>query len=132
MRKGPENLNLVQRYIKSFGEKHTVYRMILSDQKQTNICYAMTNKTPFASQLDSPRKELEDKAFHMRYMACPFEVGSFDFYTYQGKTTDRLEAEALKLMHYVEREYDMRFKSFVSDWVRDEAGTFFFIGCKSF
>lgn len=65
-------------------------------------------------------------------MTCPFEVGSFDVYTYTGKTMAMIEKEAYKVFNFMEKAFDMKLLNVVTDWVRDEKGTYWFIGLKSF
>jgi hypothetical protein len=78
----------------------------------------------------SPRKL--NNRFENRYLICPFEVGSFDVYTYTGKTMTVIEKEAYKIFNFMERVFDMRLLNCVTDWIRDEKGHYWFIGLKSY
>lgn len=43
-----------------------------------------------------------------------------------------MEKEAYKIFHFMERTFDMKLLNVVTDWIRDEKGTYWFIGLKSF
>jgi hypothetical protein len=59
-------------------------------------------------------------------------VGSFDVYTYTGKTMDKIEKEAYKLFGFMEKAFEMKMYYMVSDWIRDEKGVYWFISLKSY
>jgi hypothetical protein len=59
-------------------------------------------------------------------------VGSFDVFTYTGKTMERVEKEAYKVFHFMEKAYDLRIYYLVTDWIRDDKGIYWFISLKSF
>eukprot|EP00347_Sterkiella_histriomuscorum_P024404 403331233 len=83
-----------------------------------------------AQAFKSPRKL--NNRFENRYLVCPFEVGSFDVYTYTGKTMSVIEKEAYKIFNFMEKAFDMRLLNCVTDWIRDEKGLYWFIGLKSY
>jgi len=120
-----------------------------------NYCYALTNKIPFKSNIEENLRLLEEfeqqleddegetkeaakkppklnNRFENRYLICPFEVGSFDVYTYMQKTMGLIEKEAYKIFNFMERAFEMRLLNCVTDWIRDEQGIYWFIGLKSF
>jgi hypothetical protein len=65
-------------------------------------------------------------------LICPFEIGSFDVYTYTAKTMAMIEKEAYKIFNFMEKAFDLRLLNCVTDWIRDDAGVYWFIGLKSF
>jgi hypothetical protein len=70
--------------------------------------------------------------FESRYLSCPFNVGSFDVFTYVGKSMSEVEREAYKVFDFMHRTFDMKLLSLVTDWVRDAGGTYWFLGVKSY
>ena len=53
-------------------------------------------------------------------------------YTYTQKTMGLIEKEAYKVFNFMERAFDLRLLNCVTDWIRDDQGTYWFIGLKSF
>ena len=45
---------------------------------------------------------IEDPYFQQRHLNCPFEMGSFDMFTYSGKPMEKLEDDAYKLWRFIE------------------------------
>ena len=83
---------------------------------------------------DERRKEalfLKNR-FESRYLSCPFNVGSFDVFTYVGKSMSEVEREAYKVFDFMHRTFDMKLLSLVTDWIRDAGGTYWFLGVKSY
>lgn len=109
-----------------------------------NFAYALVNKTPFKvslyddldHSLDRPEDGVQvDPAtinMEQRFLTCPFDIGSFDVYTYTGKTMDRLEKEAYKVFEFLQKAYELRLYYLVTDWLRDDKGVYWFISLKSY
>jgi len=70
--------------------------------------------------------------FESRYLSCPFNVGSFDVFTYVGKSMSEVEREAYKVFDFMQHTFDMKLLSLVTDWIRDAGGTYWFLGIKSY
>jgi hypothetical protein len=67
-----------------------------------------------------------------KYLTCPFDVGSFEVYTYTGKTVAQLEVESYKVFKFVEQAYNLKLYYLVTDWIRDEKGAYWFVSLKSY
>ena len=61
--------------------------------------------------------------FESRYLTCPFNVGSFDVFTYVGKSMSQ---------EFMEYAFEMDLLSLVTDWIRDADGNYWFLGVKSY
>ena len=70
--------------------------------------------------------------FESRYLSCPFNTGSFDVFTYVGKSMSEVEREAYKVFDFMQHTFDMKLLSLVTDWIRDAGGTYWFLGVKSY
>ena len=70
--------------------------------------------------------------FESRYLTCPFNVGSFDVFTYVGKSMSQVEREAYKVFEFMEYAFEMDLLSLVTDWIRDADGNYWFLGVKSY
>ena len=70
--------------------------------------------------------------FESRYLTCPFNVGSFDVFTYVGKSMSQVEREAYKVFEFMEYAFEMDLLSLVTDWIRDAEGNYWFLGVKSY
>lgn len=84
---------------------------------------------------DDRRKEAAfiKNRFESRYLTCPFNVNSFDVFTYTGKSMVVIEREAYKVFDFVEKILGMGpLLNIVTDWIRDTDGKHWFLGVKSF
>jgi hypothetical protein len=45
---------------------------------------------------------------------------------------DKIEKEAYKVYHFMEKAFDLRLFYIVTDWIKDEKGNYWFISLKSF
>lgn len=70
--------------------------------------------------------------FESRYLTCPFNVGSFDIFTYTGKSMVQLEREAYKIFEFMEKAFGLDLLNLVTDWIRDANDHHWFIGVKSY
>ena len=143
IKQGPPNKSMIQRYQSSFGDRMTLYRVVIHSLEMVNkkssgkhnFCYALTNRLPYKNQADEEdlflfeemkeqkrqeerpgtkafykklldvqsKEDIEDEKrkedqflknrFESRYLTCPVNVGSFDVFTYIGKSMAQLERE---------------------------------------
>lgn len=70
--------------------------------------------------------------FESRFLTCPFNVGSFDVFTYTGKSMVQIEREAYKIFEFMEKAFGLDLLYLVSDWIRDNDGNHWFLGVKSY
>lgn len=70
--------------------------------------------------------------FESRYLTCPFNVGSFDVFTYTGKSMVQIEREAYKIFEFMEKAFSLDLLNCVTDWIRDNDGNHWFLGVKSY
>jgi hypothetical protein len=59
-------------------------------------------------------------------------VGSFDVFTYVGKSMSQVERESYKVFEFMEYAFEMDLLNLVTDWVRDAEGNYWFLGVKSY
>jgi hypothetical protein len=45
---------------------------------------------------------------------------------------DRIEKEAYKVYHFMEKAFDLRLSYIVTDWIKDDKGNYWFISLKSY
>lgn len=70
--------------------------------------------------------------FESRHLTCPFNVGSFDVFTYVGKSMVQIEREAYKVFEFMEKAFNLELLILVTDWIRDADGNHWFLGVKSY
>jgi hypothetical protein len=62
-----------------------------------------------AAEIEDERKKKEanflKNRFESRHLTCPFNVGSFDVFTYVGKSMVHLEREAYKVFDFMEKVF---------------------------
>lgn len=59
-------------------------------------------------------------------------MGSFDVFTYMGKSMVQIEREAYKVFEFMEKAFGFELLILVTDWIRDSEGNHWFLGVKSY
>lgn len=67
-----------------------------------------------------------------RMSVCTSVEGSFDHFAMKGKALKGIERQALSLTNFIFKSYGIRFETIALDFVRDEFGDSYFIGCNGF
>ena len=115
--------NILQRYIKSPGGRPTVTRLYYSSHQKgnkANYAYFITSKL-VGADLSSIQKCAVDTS----------KPETIDVFTKSGVALKPFEKEAEKIVEHLNKGYNIRIEQIILDFLTDENGIIWLIGCKS-
>ncbi|OMJ76036.1 hypothetical protein SteCoe_23177 [Stentor coeruleus] len=115
--------SIMQRYIKSPGGRPTVTRLYYTP-------YQKGNKANYAYFLTSKHVGAELKSIQK----CVVDTSNpefIDVFTKSGAALKPFESEANKIVQHLNRGYNIRIEEIILDFLTDDKGVVWLIGCKS-
>ena len=90
----------------------------------------LNNKSNFAYFVHTVHLDLEKETNVQRCVVNIEQPEKLELFKLSGKSLRPLEAEAAKIVAYLNKGYNVRIQEIVLDFMRDEAETLWLLGCK--
>jgi hypothetical protein len=120
-----QELYVIQKYIKSKGPNAFVIRAHYRKNRPPHS-YVITNKISYFE--NGPTIDEQDK-----YVTnCKKSFGCSIIHTKGGKVSDESAEQIEKIVKFFEKYTGNFIQEFVADFVKDESGLLWFVGCRGF
>lgn len=106
------------------------YKTGYNTSKGANVAYCLINKGYVEKSIKSSSKEVMEKYNQLTTLNTKDE-SSFDIYIMSGESVAPYEFYAQQLVSYLQKWFKMLLKTIVCDFMKDERGIIYFLGCKS-
>jgi len=107
------------------------YKTSYNRDKGGNVAYCLSNKVSMEDSIRPATKEIFEKYTQLTTLNTADE-NSFNIYIMSGEAVGPYEFYANQIVKYVQKWFQVIFKTIVVDFMKDERGIIYFLGVKAF